>query len=128
MSISEFARNIAEAEQFLSKRWVAHAHYQYFHGSETEVFYMEELSELQELIEGGPDWRNLAKIEIKYLGELEEPMDTETTLRPPYVYEAIPVTKSTFDSFEIGDMFNGGEIMDGLAPDDQHLLIVRYKA
>ena len=65
---------------------------------------------------------------ISEFARKEAEMDPEITLRPKFVYEAIPIDSNTYDRLDLGSDYNGGVVVDGLCDDDQHLVIVKYKA
>jgi hypothetical protein len=46
-------------------RWIATVIYRSDHGALDNVFLIEELNELQSIVERGPDWNALDKIEIR---------------------------------------------------------------
>lgn len=49
-------------ENTTPKRW----HVTAFYGYDIRVYEIEEIEELQKIIEDGPDWRTLDKIEVRY--------------------------------------------------------------
>lgn len=54
------------------KRWTVTVFLRGAKGPICDVHHIEELEELQAIIEGGPDWRAIDKIEIRYALPVEE--------------------------------------------------------
>nr|WP_131815301.1 hypothetical protein [Rhizobium altiplani] len=54
------------------KRWKAVIRYAYMTGDEIKTVEIEELEELQDIIEHGPDWRTMAECTITHNMDHEE--------------------------------------------------------
>lgn len=54
----------------MGKRWKVIVRYHEQYGEKTAIRYIEELSELEALIEHGPDWNAIERIEVSLNGSV----------------------------------------------------------
>jgi hypothetical protein len=64
-----------------AKRWQAVAYYWTDNGLASLTFNFDELEELQDLMEQGPSWYALDRIEVRYTDRHTDPQTVEESMR-----------------------------------------------